>query len=71
MDRYPELGPKCTAVAFDDALEQVRKKWPRAHAEGSTGYERTWWSGEQLVAHHWPKRARDPEPMWLRVLDPD
>ncbi|GHE79402.1 hypothetical protein GCM10019059_42410 [Camelimonas fluminis] len=67
QDRYPDLGPKLTADDFLDAMRKVHNIWPRAVAEGSTGYERTWWIDDKLVAHHWPQRKRAPEPLWLRI----
>lgn len=66
-DRYQELGPKILVHGFEAAMIKVREVWPKAYQEGSTGFERTWWSGRELVGHHWPVRARDPERLWLRL----
>ncbi|CAH1691806.1 conserved hypothetical protein [Hyphomicrobiales bacterium] len=66
-DRYPELGPKLKVSGFEAAMTKVREVWPGAYQEGSTGFERTWWSGRELVGHHWPVRARDPDTLWLRL----
>lgn len=67
LDRYPELGPKLTAATEMEAMTMVRAVWSQAYKEGSTGYERTWWVGKELVAHQWPKSARAPEPLWIRI----
>ena len=65
-DRYPELGPKYRVATIEACLEMVRKRFPAAYMEGSTGAERTFFVERRLVAHAWPiSRQRDA--MWLRV----
>lgn len=67
-DRYPEIGPKYRVDA-DEVLPFIRKHFPTAHAEGSTGPERTWWvpdlsrdvTGVRMVAHSFPATTRWPQ----------
>ncbi len=72
-DRYPFLNRHKIKVGTpEDVLALVRRKWPAAYQEGSTGYERTWFSdtpfGLRLVAHSWSPR-RDMAWFWVRVSD--
>lgn len=53
LDRYPHLGSLHTFADEEDMILMVHRYFPDAHAEGSTGSERTWWSGINLVAHSW------------------
>lgn len=62
VDRYPGLGTRETFSTFEEVIARVRKSFPRAVAEGSTGSERSWVislpDGDQLVAHSWSPRGR-------------
>lgn len=73
-DRYSFLAPRILVADFEAALLTVRKIWPTAYAEGSTGAERTFYvglsDGAGLVAHCWPRRFRE-EAMYLRCLSVD
>lgn len=68
-DTHQELGPK-EFVRFDEMLTLVRRRWPTASVEDSTGFERSFWVNGGLVAHAWPIYAdwRD-EAMWIRIKD--
>lgn len=76
-DRFPALGPKTKHVDADAVRAAVQHVWPKAYAEGSTGWERSWWVADPeggdpvLVAHHWPvdRRWRSEE-MFARIVDP-
>jgi hypothetical protein len=65
-DLHPELGPRQRAETLEACLLLVRAQHPRAHMEGSTGRERSFWVDKRLVGHAWPV-ARQPEAMWIRV----
>lgn len=72
MDRYPRLGMKRSADSLEDALAKVRREWPTADFEGSTGFERS--SAvrvdgiEWLVAHSWMTRSGR---WWVRIATMD
>lgn len=72
-DRYHALGPKLRVANFANAANVIREVYPAAYWEGSTGYERSWWTnsehGLELIAHSWPVR-RHPTNLWLRVKPP-
>lgn len=74
QDRYSFLGPRTLVADFEAALATVRRTWPTAYAEGSTGAERTFYVGTSdnagMVAHCWPRRFRE-EAMYLRCLPAD
>jgi hypothetical protein len=56
-DRYAETlgGDLSRHETLEDAIARVKSVYPQAYAEGSTGFERTFWvSGEEdIVAHAW------------------
>ena len=72
-DRYAEIlgGKKKKMPSFDACVTAVRMLFPMAYAEGSTGYERTFWLVGNLVAHAWPTNTKTTKlgAMWLRVVD--
>ena len=65
-DIHPELGPRRRIMGMEACLVAVRAIHPRAGMEGSTGSERSFWVGRELVAHAWPIREAI-EAFWLRV----
>lgn len=65
-DLHPELGPRQRVESLEACLQRVRERQPRAHMEGSTGRERSFWVDKRLVGHAWPV-ARQAEAMWLRI----
>lgn len=72
-DDHPDLGSRQQVASFDDVRDAVRRVWPVAYAEGSTGTERSWWvrteGGEaRLIGHSWQVRGSDA--FWLRVWSP-
>lgn len=69
-DTHPDLGPRVRADSVEACLSRVRDAYPRARAEGSTGFERSYWVDGLLVAHAWPV-ARQREAMWLRIRSPE
>ena len=70
MDIHKDLGSKTRVGSIEQALEQVRRVWPNAGMEGSTGFQRSFWvpgpDGMTLVAHCWEMRGRDDQ-FWLRI----
>ena len=70
-DRYAEIlgGKKTRMSSFEACVTHVQALFPRAYAEGSTGYERTFWLGGELIGHAWPTNPRTTVlgAMWLRV----
>lgn len=73
-DRYASelTGPKLKFNSFESSLLYVRNIFPDVYAEGSTGFERTFWvkrnSEPELVAHVW-MTGRTKEVWHLRVKD--
>jgi hypothetical protein len=70
-DIHPDLGPRSRVSSIEEALTHVRKVWPSAWREGSTGFQRSFWvkdaGGEAvLVGHCWEIRGREDD-FWLRV----
>lgn len=65
-DIHPELGARTRVSSMDEALARVRKRWPRATIEGSTGFQRSFWIEGELVGHCWEVRGREND-FWLRV----
>jgi hypothetical protein len=70
-DIHKDLGPKTRVSSTEDALARVRQRWPAAFAEGSTGYQRSFWiHGDdreaEFVGHCWEIRGRE-DAFWLRV----
>jgi hypothetical protein len=70
-DIHPDLGPRKRVSSIEDALANVRKVWPSAWMEGSTGFQRSFWiRGADglgaLVGHCWEIRGRSDQ-FWLRI----
>lgn len=69
-DIHTDLGPRTRVASFEEAFEKVRETWPGARAEGSTGFQRSFWTGSsdqaELVGHGWEVRSRKGG-WWLRV----
>lgn len=72
-DIHPDLGPRTRVATVEKALAAVRKVWPQAYLEGSTGFQRSFWvdlAGEaELVGHCWEIRGISGD-FWLRVRQP-
>lgn len=70
MDIHKDRGQKTRVGSIEEALASVRKIWPGASMEGSTGYQRSFWvpghDGMELVGHCWELRGRDDQ-FWLRT----
>lgn len=69
-DIHHDLGAKRRLPTYESAVEAVRAQWPGARIEGSTGSQRSFWTGTsseaELVGHAWEVRSRKGG-WWVRV----
>lgn len=71
VDRHPALSAnRLRLFSHEDMLVMVRRRWPDAWMDGSTGFERTFLirlaDGDRIVAHGWsPARLRGQ--YWIRI----